>query len=139
MQKLARAGIVLPFANDPLFNPLEVRKMYLDAANIPHIDKLLVKEVPPNPMAQMEMAEAQAKLGLTRAQELQAQSMAILNMASAKAKASEQEMAFYDNQLEAMRLRIEAINSTIKAAAVDAQVHGHNMKAKAAVKKVTKE
>jgi hypothetical protein len=35
MQKMARAQVLLQFANDPLFNPLEIRKRYLDAVGIP--------------------------------------------------------------------------------------------------------
>lgn len=133
MQKLARAGVVMPFANDPLFNPIEVRKMYLNAANIPHIDKLLLPAPPPPPpAAQITMALEQAKLGLTRAQELQAQSMAMLNMATARTKASEPEMEFIDKQLEMMRLHIEAINTSVKAADVDQKFHGHDVRMKIA-------
>lgn len=130
MQKLARAGVVMPFANDPLFNPIEVRKMYLDAANIPHIDKLLVKAPPDpmqSPMAQLEMALKQSELGKNRAQELQFQSAAILNMANAKATADEKGIAFIENNLEMMRLHLEAINSQIKAADVDQKMHGHSI------------
>jgi len=135
MQKLARAGVVMPFANDLLFNPLEVRKMYLDAASIPNIDKLLVSKVPnpmDSPMAQLEMAAKQAELGKTRAQELQFQSQAFVNMANAKAVAGDAQMAWIDKQLEMMRLHIESVNSSIKAAAVDAQMHGHAVSEKIA-------
>ncbi len=128
MQKLARAGIILPFANDPLFNPLEVRRMYLKAADMPDIDKLLVQQVPDpmsSPQAQMEIAEKQAELGKTRAQELQAQSQAFLNMAQARSVAGEGQMKAIDVQLEMMRLHIESINSQVKAAAVDMQMHGN--------------
>jgi hypothetical protein len=48
-------------------------------------------------------------------------------MANARSVAGEQQMGFIDKQLEFMRLHIESINSSIKAAAVDAQLHGHNV------------
>jgi len=128
MQKLARAGVVLPFKDDPFFDPLEVRKMYLGAANIPNADKLLKKTPPqPPPQLMMEMQTQQAELGRIRAQELQYQSQAMLNMAMARTKASEPELEFIDKQLELMRMHIEAINSSIKAADVDQKFHGHNV------------
>ncbi len=127
MQKLTRAGIVLGFKDDPLFNPIEVRRQFLDAAMIPNIDKLLMSAPPPPPpMAQIAMQKEQAELGKIRAQEMQAQSQAFLNMAQARAVASDAQMEWIDKQLEVARLHIESLNTTVKAAAIDAQMHGHN-------------
>lgn len=127
MQKLARAGVLLPLSNDPMINHMEVLKRYLDAAGIQGIDKLLQPPPDPmqNPMMQLEMAMKQAELGKARAQELQFQSAAFLNMANARAIAGSGQMDWIDKQLEMMRLHIESVNASVRAAGVDAQFEGH--------------
>lgn len=132
MQRMARAGVVLPFMNDPFVDGYQVRKMYFDSANIPGVDKFLHQQPPPPPQAQLELAMQQSEIGRNRAQELQFYSTAMLNMATARTKASQPEMDFIDKQLELMRMHIEAVNSTIKAADVDAKIHGHNVALKSA-------
>lgn len=128
MQKLGRAAVLLQFKDDPLFNPIEVRRRYLDAANIANQDQVLLQKMPPPPPAlQMEMAMKQAELGRSRAAELKDQSQAFLNMASARAKAGDQQMVWIDKQLEFMRMHIEALNTTVKAADVDSKFHGHRL------------
>jgi chaperonin GroES len=127
MQKMARAGVLMPLAADPQIDHTEVLRRYLEAADIPGIDKLIKPPQDPmqNPLMRLEMAMKQAELGRTRAQELQFQSAAFLNMANAKTVAGEAEMAFIDKQLEMMRIHIESVNASISAAQVDAQMEGH--------------
>jgi len=132
MQRLGRAIAIKEFANDPLCNPMEVRRRYFEALQIERIDKLLVQQPPgPSPDQQAETALTMANIGRARAAELKDQSQAVLNMALARAKASGPEMDWIDKQLEVMRMHIEALNTTVKAADVDAKVHGHNMHLKA--------
>lgn len=136
MQKLGRAAVVLQFKDDPLFNPIEVRRRYLEGANIERIDELLLKQPPqqgPNPdvmKIQLQAAELQANLGKIRAQELQAYTTAMVNFAKVKQTMAQPNIDWMEAQLNAMRLHIEALNTTIKAAQVDASVLGHHVTAR---------
>jgi chaperonin GroES len=133
MQRLGKAMAIKEFANDPLFQPLEVRRRYLEACQIEKIGDVLVDQLPPPPpQAALDQALAQANIGRARAAELKDQSQAFLNMALARAKASAPEMEWIDKQLELMRLHIESLNTTVKAADVDAKMHGHNTHLQAA-------
>jgi chaperonin GroES len=131
IQQLGRAGVLLQFKDDPVMNPLEVRRRYLEAAHITDIDKLLPKVMPPPPPnpemldIQVKQQELVATLGRTRAQELQAYTQAMLNFAKAKAGMNQPQIDWMEAMLGQMRLQIEAINSTIRAADVDAKMHGH--------------
>lgn len=73
MQKMARANFLSAFANDPLVNPIEVRRRMFEAASLDDIDALLV-EPQPDPMAQqaaaLELAEKQAKIEKAQAETL---------------------------------------------------------------------
>lgn len=127
MQKLTRAQILMGFKDDPLVNQLEIRRRMLDAANIDRIDEILVPPQPPqpNPMqaiaAQLAIQKAQAELGRTRAAEMKDQTQAFLNLALARAKASEPEMEFIGSQIDLLRLHIESLNTTVKAAEVESR------------------
>lgn len=121
MQKLGRAQLIMSTAEDPMVNRKEALTRFFEAANIDRIDDLFA---PPNPQAQQLAAQAaqmaiamqQAELGALRAKELNDQTHAFLNMALARKNANAGEEAQIEAQLNFMRLRIEAINSSIKAA-----------------------
>lgn len=127
MQKLGRAQILMQFKGDPLIDQPTIYRRLFEAASVDRIDDLFAKPAPPDPamlaMQQMEMALKQAELGKIRAEELDKQTHAFLNMALARKNASAQEEAFIDNQLTYMRLKIEAINATTRAAQVDHAYH----------------
>ena len=130
MQRLGRAQVVMSTAQDPLVNRKEALRRLYEAAGIDRIDDLFA---PPDPMAaaagQLAMAKAQAELGAERAKELKDQSQAFLNMALARKNASAQEQAWIEAQLDFLRLHIEALNTTVNAAAVDHKFHDTGMKA----------
>jgi chaperonin GroES len=136
MQRLGRAMIVKEFANDPLCNPLEVRRRYFDACQIDRVDEILLPSVPaPQPTPeqqlatqelQLKVASAQSKMGQERALELQQYTQAMLNFAKARSELTQPQIAWMEGQLDAMRLHIEALNTTVKAADVDAKMHGHD-------------
>lgn len=132
MQKLSRAQILLTFPpDDPQINHLEVKRRLLDAANIDRVDEILIPPPPPDPqvqfiqqsLVQLELAQKGAELGRTRAAELKDQTQAMLNLAQAKSISTEGEQAWIDNELDAARLHIEAINTAVKAADVDHRYH----------------
>lgn len=124
MQRLARSQILLQFRGDPLINQEEIYRRTFEAANFERIDELFV---PPNPMqqmsAQMAMAKEQAELGRIRAAEQKDQTQAFLNLSLAKKNVSAPQEAFIEAQLDFLRLHIEALNTQVKAAAVDHKFH----------------
>lgn len=157
MQRITRAALIVDRAkNNPLVNPLAAERYLFESASVPRINDFLPEQMPPPQetpemivakaradvaaagaqKVQLEAMKAQSELGLTRAQEMKAYTEALVNYAKAKAVMSEQDIAFVDNQLAAMRLRIEALNTTIKAADVDAKMHGHNLSHKARMAQV---
>lgn len=141
MQRLGRAMVLKEAAKDnPLINPLEATRRYLEAAQIDRIGDLLPDKMPPpqpGPDAQkmqieqqklqLQMQELQAGMGEKRAHELQLYTQAILNFEKAQASAKGGTLQWIENQLEMMRIHVEALNTTIKAAQVDATVHGHEV------------
>lgn len=64
-QRMGKAQYLLQFANDPLFNPVEIRKRAIEAAHIDGVDQLIVPPQPPQGptpeqtqiMAQLEKLE----------------------------------------------------------------------------------
>lgn len=73
MQRMAKAEFLMPFMADPLFDPFEVRRRVLEAANIPEIDKLLVKTPPANPEAEIRAVELENDRNLTMLKEREVQ------------------------------------------------------------------
>lgn len=130
MQRLVRAQIISGYAGNPLMNQKEIIMRNLEAANVDRIDDLFA---PPDPtiaiQAQFAMQREQAELGRLRAAEQKDQTQAYLNLAMARAKASAPEMDFIEKNLDLMRLHIEALNTTVKAAQVDHKFHDTRMKA----------
>ena len=148
MQRLTRAALIIDRADkNPMVNKLNAEKYLFEAAQIPRVSDFLPDQAPPPQptpeqikaqaaqlqaqtdasRAQFEVAEAQSKLGLTRAQELQAYTQALVNFANSKSKMSDAQVTWMETQLDAMRLHIEALNTTVKAAAVDAKMHGDRL------------
>lgn len=126
MQRLSRAQILLQFDKDPLINQVEIRRRLFEAANIDRIEEILIPPQP-NPMVQqmqqLEVALKMAELGKARAAESKDSTQAYLNLAMAREKAAGPELAAIDNQLELMRLHIESVNASTRAAQVDAGMH----------------
>ena len=79
-------------------------------------------------MMQMAMEEKQAELGRLRAAELKDNSQAYLNMAMAASKANGPQMDWINAQLRIMELHIEATNTMVRAADVEAKRHGHDVR-----------
>lgn len=133
MQRLGRAAVLLQFKDDPLFKPIEVRRRYLEAAQIDKIDEVLMAQMPPPQPSidqqeiQLKSAALQSKVGQERALELMQYTQAVLNFQKAKSVMSEPQIALMENQLDLMRLHIEALNTTVKAADVDMKARGHDV------------
>lgn len=125
-QKLTRALVVQSVCKDnPLFNQTEYATRVLEAANVDRIQDLYA---PPNPMqpllAQLAMQKEQADLARTRAEEQNKAAQALLFMMQARKLSTDQgELDRIEANLEVMRLHLEAVNTSIKAADVAARSH----------------
>ena len=136
MQKLGRAQVLMSTKDEPGVNRIAILRRFYEAANIDRIDDLFAQ---PDEQAtaqaqqlqqqtqQMQIQMAQAQLGAERAKELKDQTQAFLNMALARKNANAQEESYIEAQLNFMRLKIEALNTTVKAAAVDHKYHATNV------------
>jgi len=146
MQKLGRAMVLQEAAkNNPLINPLVATRRYLEAANIERIEELLPDKMPPpQPSPEMlkaqteqtkaqteaqrlqfDIASDQARLGETRAHEMQLYTQAMLNFEKARSSSQGATLQWVEANLNTLRLHIEALNTSVKAADVDAKFHGH--------------
>jgi chaperonin GroES len=104
MQKLAKAEMIMNVGgNDPLFNPIEVRKRFLEAADVEDVEKLLVQPPQPDP-EEAAFMDAVKKLGLQ-------QQVAEINnkiadtlkkIADAEAAEEGMQMSYYDLVMKAL-------------------------------------
>lgn len=130
MQRLGRAMVVSGEAKDnPLVNRLEATRRIFEAAQIDRIGDLIPDKMPPPQPTpeqhemQMREIELQSTIGQKRALELMQYTQAILNFQKARATMTGPQLQWVDKQLELMRLHVEALNTTVKAAQADAAVH----------------
>lgn len=120
MQKLARAMVAYSTAKDnPLANQQEILTRLYEASGQDRIQDLFA---PPDPMAPMlkkiAIAKELADMARTRAGEQKDAAQAVLAMAQARTLVGQPQMDAIDKNLEVMRLHLEAVNSSIKAAEV---------------------
>ncbi len=130
MEKLGMAMVLWELKDDPFIEPLEIRKRLIYAVRAEKPDKLLRPAPPPDPNKQLEQANMQADLGRKRAQEQKDGTQAYLNLALARKAAGEASAGWIDQQIKAIQTHLEALNTTIKAADVDAKFYGHNVRMK---------
>lgn len=108
MQRLGKAQFLLQFGGDPHFNPLEIRRRVLEAAQIERIEDLLIGQIPPNPAILAKVAEIQSKAERDKAAELKDLAQAILYFAQADAVVGDQHLAWVEGQLNAWKAQFEA-------------------------------
>jgi chaperonin GroES len=104
MQKLAKAEMLMTVGgNDPLFNPIEVRKRFLEAADVEDIEKLLIPPPEPDPEEQAFM-EAVKKLGLQEQVAKINKTIADTLKSIADAEAAEEgtQLSYYDMVMRAL-------------------------------------
>ena len=127
MQRLAKAEFLLPFKDDPFFNPREIRMRLLDAVSVDEPDKLLITGSPPQDPAVLEKAdridmdkrkieieerkvEREEEEGFWRIVKLKAD--AILSLARAEAEEIGPDLEIYKAELSALSSDVKARNST---------------------------
>lgn len=114
MQRLGRAGLLMQFANDPMFNGREIRRRVLDAAGIDNLDQLLLPQPPPNPMIvreaaklELEAKRIEAETILKESQTLEARTRAILNIAQADKLVSDVNTSAIETHIKLMLADID--------------------------------
>lgn len=107
MQKMATANFLLTFANDPHFDPMEIRARVLKAGKIEHIERLL-KAPPPNPEIMHKAMELQIKAERDKAAELKDLAQAILFFAQADKLVGDLHLAWSTQQLQGWQAQFEA-------------------------------
>lgn len=122
MQKLGKAGFLMQFAADPTMDGKEIKTRMLKAAGIDNVEALFLANPPPNPAIVAKAAElatrqteAQANAELKQAQALLAKAQAIYQFAQADKLVGDQHIAWVQQQLEAIRLGLDAIGQQQQA------------------------
>jgi chaperonin GroES len=115
MQRMGRAQFLLGFRNDPNMNGVEILERALKAADIDQIEKLIVRQTPPNPVVAikgMELdlkdKEAVANVNLKKAQQVAAYAGAIKALAEADAVVGDQHINWLDQQLRIWEKQFDA-------------------------------
>jgi chaperonin GroES len=104
MQKLAKAQMLMEVGGqDPLFNPIEVRKRFLEAADIEDVEKLLMPPPEPDP-AEAAFMEAVKQFGLQEqmAKITETYTKSLKNIADAEAAEEGQQLSLYALFMQAM-------------------------------------
>jgi chaperonin GroES len=128
MQKLARGQFLMGFRADPLMDGAEILRRALDAAQIPDVEDLFAKQQQPDPAVVASTKEIELKglklmaeieeigqkmetdASTARAQQTKTYADAILALAKADTENGELDLAWTQQQLEALKVRMEAVN-----------------------------
>lgn len=117
MQKLGRAQFLMGFANDLMFNGMAIRKRMLDAANIEKPEELLNTQPPPNPDVVKDQRNLDIREERMRAECSKDYANAILFLTQAAKVGGDAKLAWFEHQLEVLRVRMEAQNASKPASA----------------------
>ncbi len=121
-QQMARANFQLQFVNDPWCDGREIRRRAFEAAAIPDIDKILMKQQAPNPeilakaaelhiRAEHESRELAIRGSRDKAAEIRDLSQAILYLAQAKKAEADVDGGWIDRNLELLKVQLDALNA----------------------------
>lgn len=119
-QRLARAQLLHEYKDDPLCNPLEIRRRIFQAANVEEIDKIIPDKMPPQPppplvvfegiRVHQEGLKTASTIRLQRAQELSYIAGAIKAMTEAKKTASEDQQQWVQGQLDVLQQLMASVS-----------------------------
>lgn len=114
MQEMARAQLLTGYQNDPLCNPIEIRRRVFGAAKVPDIDKILVTKMPepqPDPRMLLGAMELEIKAITGKAAALVDMTKSILNLANADKLADDSSLAWINAQMNLLKTQVEALNA----------------------------
>lgn len=116
MQRMAQAQLLMGYQGDPLINQIELRTRILTTAGVEEIDKLIVKEQPPNPMilqatAELDLKhrEADTKDASAKAAQVRDLSTAVLNLAKADTENGAAPLEWTAQYIKLMELQLKAL------------------------------
>jgi hypothetical protein len=109
MQKLARAQFLAAYQNDPLCDPMEIRKRIFESANLADVEKLFAQQ-PPGPPPELVLAEKELAIKAHRDEAAAVKDMALAIKAIAEADAADgdQNIQWAQQQLALLKLQLEA-------------------------------
>lgn len=114
MQKMMRAQILMPYANDPDFNGHEIKRRFLEEMKVPNVDQVLIdrSKMPPPPPDPLTLdlqrqtikdrAEIEIKTLEGKYKAIETITKAIKNLADAEAAEAGTQMDKYRLQLESI-------------------------------------
>lgn len=109
-QRAGRAQALLPFAQDPMIDGMEVKKRYFEAIGIENIEALWAKQPPgPPPDLIAKIAETQAKVRKINAEIVNLASNSVLAIAKAEAAEQGPQLQQYQADLSALSQQFEAM------------------------------
>ena len=106
-QRLGKAQFLLQFLQNPNCNPVEILNRVFYDAQIPNYENLIITNPPPNPAILTKISEVASSAARDRAAEIREIAQAINYMAQARKASDDAHLAWFDQQLEAFRLRME--------------------------------
>jgi chaperonin GroES len=120
MQRLGRAQFLMQFMQDPMCDPHEIRHRILTAASIDNIDKVLLRQAPPNPVIAAKGMELEQKgheiaaaVSAKKAQEVLYYAQAINQLAAADAAVGDQHLQWLNAQIGVWEKQFEAASTPV--------------------------
>jgi len=111
MQKLGRAQFLLTFAQDPMFNGMEIRKRVLDAAAIERPDDLLNLNPPPDPKIVKDAMDMEIKAERVKAEAIKDFAQAVLFLAQAAAVEGSADLGWVNANLDYLKLKLDGLTN----------------------------
>lgn len=109
-QRMGRAQALLPFAQDPMIDGMEVKKRYFEALGIENVEALWAKQPPgPAPDLVAKIAETHAKIRKINAEIVNIASDSVLKIANAEAAEQGPQLQQYQTELSALSQQFEAM------------------------------
>lgn len=126
MQRLGRSQWLGQFMNDPLCEPIEIRRRMFESASIEQIDKVLktkLPQAPPDPKLLLQGEQLKQRDREIALKEISTKAKAISDLAAAANSLAQADKAtadatlkFASHQLEDLRVRMEMLDDPVAAA-----------------------
>lgn len=110
MQRMARAGVLQAYQNDPHCDPIEIRRRIFKASQQENIDALFAKREGPTPDMILAAAELENSTIKTRAAAIKDLSAAVLNLANADKAVGDAALAVVQTQFEILKGELERLD-----------------------------
>lgn len=109
-QRMGRAQALLPFAQDPMIDGMEVKKRYFEALGIENVEALWAKEKPGTPPDLIaKIAETHAKIRKINAEIVNIASDSVLKIANAEKAEIGPQLGQYQEELSKLSQQFEAM------------------------------